>query len=75
MSECKLDHSQEDVINKLENQNDYLPAPLKSGLTQFLKSEQPQQTLNELFHLLKKYDLASQEEQLERNRKLQQIIN
>lgn len=33
-----------------------------------------QKTLNELFHLLKKYDLASVEEQAARNRELERIL-
>lgn len=74
MSECKLDHSQEDVINKFKNQHDYLPGRLGEEVELFLTRELPQHTLNDLFHLLKKYDLASNDEREERNRKLKQLI-
>lgn len=73
MGECKIDHSQEDVMKKLESQQDYLPELLSKDLTLFLMSEPSQETLNELFHLLKKYDLASNEEQEQRNQKLKQF--
>jgi len=75
METCNLDHSQEDVIQKLENQKDFLPARLYQDLQNFLKNEHPQQTLNELFHLFKKYDLATKDEQDERNQKLIQLIS
>lgn len=40
---------------------------------QLLKRKPNQSTLNELFHVLKKYDLASDEEKLERNENLKQL--
>ncbi|EXX86775.1 hypothetical protein BG53_05470 [Paenibacillus darwinianus] len=70
MGTCSIDHSQEDVIRKLESQQSFLPAHLGETLRQFLKNEHAQQTLNELFHLLKKYDLVSEEEREERNGKM-----
>ncbi|SEC56321.1 group-specific protein [Paenibacillus sp. GP183] len=75
MGTCNLDHAHEDVIQKLESQQDFLPELIYQDLKRFLKSEHTQPTLNELFHLLKKYDLASKEEQDERNRKLLQLID
>ncbi|WP_028401870.1 hypothetical protein [Ectobacillus panaciterrae] len=75
MGKCNIDHSHEDVIQKLESQQDFLPELLGKDLFRFLKSKHSQQTLNELFHLLKKYDLASEEEQEERNKKLIQLIS
>jgi hypothetical protein len=75
MGTCNLDHSHEDVIQKLESQQGFLPELIYHGLHLFLKSEHTQPTLNELFHLLKKYDLASKEEQEERNGKFIQLIN
>lgn len=74
MSKCNIDHSREDVVGKLESQVKFLPASLADGLGQFLQSEQPQETLNEVFHLLKKYDLASEEEKEERDRKLEEYV-
>jgi hypothetical protein len=74
MGACNLDHSLEDVRNKLEIQQSFLPALLFADVQRFLQDEQPQAVLNELFHLLKKYDLVSREEQEERNEGLQRLI-
>jgi hypothetical protein len=71
---CNLDHSHEDVNDKLESQQGFLPQFIYQDLHRFLKSEHSQQILNELFHLLKKYDLASKEEQEERNGKFVQLM-
>ncbi len=70
MGTCNIDHSHEDVVKKLESQESFLPDELAAKLAQFLKGENKQETLNELFHLLKKYDLASASEREERNKKL-----
>jgi hypothetical protein len=75
MGTCNLDHTHDDVIQKLESQHGFLPELIYDDLHRFLKSEHTQPTLNELFHLLKKYDLASKEDQEERNRKFVQLIN
>jgi hypothetical protein len=75
MGQCSIDHPHEDVIKKLESQCDFLPAALYEELQSCLKNEHSQQTLNELFHLLKKYDLASGEEQEVRNQKLMHFAN
>ncbi|MEH7010223.1 hypothetical protein V7087_05300 [Neobacillus niacini] len=74
MSECKLNHSQEDVRNKYESQAAFLPADMKPLFEQFLTKEHTQDLLNEVFHLLKKYDLASEEEKNERNNRLFLIL-
>lgn len=74
MGKCHIDHSHEDVVKKLQSQEAYLPGNLTERLDQFLKNELPQETLNELFHLLKKYDLASEIEREERNEKLTALI-
>lgn len=74
MSKCNIDHSREDVIGKLESQVEFLPANLAEGLGHFLQSERPQETLNEVFHLLKKYDLASEKEREERDKKLDEYV-
>lgn len=68
MGECKLDHTIEDVRAKLEQQAPHLPDGLAQQLTLILETNTSTQAqLNEIFHLLKKYDLSSKEEQEERN--------
>ncbi|MFJ7728390.1 hypothetical protein ACIQXV_19850 [Neobacillus sp. NPDC097160] len=74
MSECKLDHSQEDVKSKYESQAAFLPEDMKPLFNQFFEKEHTQDLLNEVFHLLKKYDLASAEEQNERNNRLYLVV-
>jgi hypothetical protein len=74
MGECRLDHSLEDVRNKLKEQSPYLPQDIAQGLATFLDERLDQKTLNEIFHLLKKYDLATMEERAERERKLAQFL-
>ncbi|MET3504724.1 hypothetical protein [Halalkalibacter oceani] len=75
MSSCKLDHPPEDVRKKLEAQKPFLPNELYQQSAAFLAAEPTQPELNELFHLLKKYDLASAEEQQERNEKLEKLVS
>ncbi|MEH7082809.1 hypothetical protein V7139_08760 [Neobacillus drentensis] len=70
MSECKLNHSQEDVKSKYESQASFLPEEMKPLFNQFFEKEHTQNLLNEVFHLLKKYDLATKEEQENRNNRL-----
>ncbi|MCA1029535.1 group-specific protein [Bacillus timonensis] len=70
MSTCNIDHSKQDVENKLESQKSFLPSDLYVRTEAFLQTELTQETLNELFHLLKKYDLITNEEQQERNQKM-----
>ncbi|MBK5444638.1 MULTISPECIES: group-specific protein [Peribacillus] len=74
MGTCNLNHSQQDVRLKLESQMRFLPKDLGKKLGRFLENENSQETLNELFHLLKKYDLASKEEQDARNEKLNHFM-
>lgn len=74
MSTCNLDHSQEEVLRKLENQSVFLPELLAQELKDFLSSVQEQSTLNEVFHLLKKYDLITDEEREQRNLILLKLI-
>ncbi|MCK1994140.1 group-specific protein [Peribacillus muralis] len=73
MSTCNLNHTQQDVRLKLEGQQQFLPTALSQTLNLFLENDHPQETLNELFHLLKKYDLSSKEKQESRNQKLNKI--
>ena len=74
MSSCNLDHSVEDVKQKLESQKEFVPVDLYNQTKSFLEGEVTQFVLNEVFHLLKKYDLAPTEEQQARNDKLSKIV-
>ncbi|MGG3468021.1 hypothetical protein ABES02_11145 [Neobacillus pocheonensis] len=74
MSECKLDHSQDDVKSKYESQAAFLPEEMKPLFEKFFASEHTQAILNEVFHLLKKYDLASDEEKSERTNRLNMVL-
>ncbi|NMD69193.1 group-specific protein [Bacillus sp. DNRA2] len=73
MGKCNLDHSLEDVKKKYESQLSFLPDELKSLFDEFFQKEHTQELLNEVFHLLKKFDLVSKEEQDERIEKLMLI--
>ncbi|MED4204604.1 hypothetical protein [Neobacillus mesonae] len=75
MSECKLDHSHEDVKSKYESQAEFLPEDMKPLFKQFFAKEHTQDLLNEVFHLLKKYDLADEQEQSKRNNRLYLVLN
>ena len=74
MSECNLNHSKNDVQNKYDQQEKYLSEEVKNHFQQFFKKEHPQETLNIIFHLLKKYDLAESEEQQRRNELFKEIV-
>ncbi|WP_088102058.1 group-specific protein [Halalkalibacter urbisdiaboli] len=74
MGECKLDHNVEDVFKKLEEQSSFLPNELYEGFQTFLQKKQPQTALNEAFHLLKKYDLASVEEREQRHNSIRELF-
>jgi hypothetical protein len=74
MGECKLDHSVADVEKKLEEQAPFLPADLTEKLRALLQTDLSQAQCNELFHLLKKYDLASAEERQQREEKMAALL-
>lgn len=74
MSECKLNHSFEDIKRKFETQSAFLPSEINRALFDYLNEYLPQEVINELFHLLKKYDLSSNEEREQRNRKIMKIM-
>ncbi|MFJ5759703.1 hypothetical protein ACIQAA_11335 [Neobacillus sp. NPDC093182] len=74
MSECKLNHSQEDVRSKYESQEVFIPEDMVPLFEQFFSKEHTQDLLNEVFHLLKKYDLASDEDRIERNNRLYMVL-
>ncbi|KKZ98964.1 hypothetical protein [Bacillus wiedmannii] len=71
---CNIDHSMEDVMNKLESQKSFLPEVIFKELKGFLRGNHSQEILNDVFHLLKKYDLVSEEEREMRNTQLLLII-
>jgi hypothetical protein len=75
LSECKLDHSHDDVKQKFEAQKGFLPSDMGHLFEVFLQKEHSQDLLNEVFHLLKKYDLASEEEKEQRNNRLYLVLN
>lgn len=74
MGECKIDHTHEDVKNKYESQSEFLPGDMKPLFDDFFQEEHTQDILNEVFHLLKKYDLASDEEKSERSNRLYLVL-
>ncbi|MEC2057503.1 group-specific protein [Peribacillus psychrosaccharolyticus] len=74
MSECKLNHSKSDVQNKYDQQEEYLPEDIRNLFQVFFKKEHSQSTINTVFHLLKKYDLAESSEQKRRNEQLKEIV-
>ncbi|MGG1661093.1 hypothetical protein [Brevibacillus sp. NRS-1366] len=74
MGECKLDHSVEDVQNKLAEQAPFLSSERVTQLQALLQTELSQESLNAWFHLLKKYDLASPEERLNRETQMDLLL-
>ncbi|WP_316571244.1 hypothetical protein [Neobacillus sp. YIM B06451] len=74
MGKCNLDHSLEDVKKKYETQKGFLPSTIYDAFEAKFMEAPDQMTLNELFHLLKKYDLASAEERAVRNVELERIL-
>ncbi|MBB5174024.1 group-specific protein [Texcoconibacillus texcoconensis] len=75
MSSCNIDHSLEDVQQKLNDQKNHLPTGLYEKTASLLQTEPNQQILNDVFHALKKYDLASDDEKQSRNKTLEQLTN
>lgn len=74
MSRCTIDHTQQDVVQKLNEQQPFMPQELVESGKVFLNRQLEQETVNEVFHLLKKYDLATGEERAERNNKMRQLF-
>lgn len=74
MGICNIDHSHEEVVKKLKSQEEFLPEELSQKIHHFLEKDHSQETLNEVFHLLKKYDLAEISEQEDRNGKIAALI-
>lgn len=71
---CEINHTKEDVLNKLVSQKEFLPTELYPKIESFIQTDLSQETLNEVFHLLKKYDLAAEAEQQERNEVLRTMV-
>lgn len=74
MSRCTIDHSLEDVLLKLNEQQAFIPKELYNSGLHFLDETRDQETLNDVFHLLKKYDLAEDEERERRNVGMQELF-
>jgi hypothetical protein len=74
MSECKLNHTHEDVQNKYVSVSAFLPEDMKPLFDQFFSKEHTQEMLNDVFHLLKKYDIAAEEEKNVRNSRLYLVL-
>lgn len=75
MSNCKLDHSHDDVLKKYQSQKEFLPSELAPLLDQFFLKNYEQSVLNEMFHLLKKYDLSSDDEKKQRDKHILTLLN
>jgi hypothetical protein len=74
MGKCTIDHTLEDVKQKLVDQSSFMPDDLAAKVSESLTQEADQEFLNEVFHLLKKYDLADEKEREERNKKLSDLL-
>ncbi|WP_066173913.1 group-specific protein [Bacillus marinisedimentorum] len=70
MGKCNIDHSKEDVVQKYQSQEEFLPEDMKPLFQSYFEKNQSQESLNEVFHLLKKYDLADEQEKADRNESL-----
>lgn len=74
MGECNIDHSKADVKEKYQSQKEFLPQDIQPLFNQFFEEEHSQDILNDVFHLLKKYDLATEEERNARNNRLELVL-
>lgn len=75
MSSCKIDHTREDIKKKLMDQQSFLEKSIYTSCLSFLDHKPSQLQLNELFHLLKKFDLANITEQQDRLNKIKILVN
>ncbi|MED1862490.1 hypothetical protein P4V41_03295 [Fictibacillus nanhaiensis] len=73
MGKCTIDHTLEDVEQKLAEQSAFMPRELVMEVGDSLSDDADQTYLNEVFHLLKKYDLADEKEREHRNEKLKDV--
>ncbi len=74
MGKCTIDHTLEDVKQKLAEQSAFMPRELVMEVGDSLSEAANQSYLNEVFHLLKKYDLADVNERETRNEKLSDLV-
>ncbi|MDM5315019.1 hypothetical protein QUF49_03370 [Fictibacillus sp. b24] len=74
MGKCTIDHTLEDVKQKLAEQSAFMPRELVIEVGDSLSADADQDYLNEVFHLLKKYDLADEKERQERDAKLIKLV-
>ncbi|MGD6961083.1 hypothetical protein ACQCVB_02670 [Fictibacillus phosphorivorans] len=74
MGKCTIDHTLEDVKQKLAEQSAFMPRELVMEVGDSLSEDADQTYLNEVFHLLKKYDLADESEREKRNGKLSDLV-
>jgi hypothetical protein len=74
MGKCTIDHTLEDVKQKLAEQSAFMPRELVMEVGDSLSDDSDQTYLNEVFHLLKKYDLADESERVKRNGKLSELV-
>ncbi|WP_066049269.1 group-specific protein [Robertmurraya korlensis] len=72
---CNINHPLDDVRNKYEFQKEYLPTEMNASFESFFNHEHTQDILNDVFHLLKKYDLATEEEREHRNKRLYMVLH
>lgn len=75
MSRCTIDHSPEDILAKLDEQQTFLPAGIYESGVHFLNERRDQEMLNDIFHLLKKYDLADEEERKHRDSEMRKLFD
>ncbi len=71
---CPIDHTKDDVRQKLAEQKPFLPTEIATNTENLLKNDLSQDTLNEVFHLLKKYDLSDEGEREKRNASFRQLF-
>ena len=69
------DHSNEDVWRRLERQSQWMPAQLYYQFEELLSLHLEQPILNELYQVLKKYDVLTDIERDERNESIQMLID
>ncbi|MFG6495342.1 hypothetical protein P8610_08300 [Fictibacillus sp. UD] len=74
MGKCTIDHTLEDVKQKLAEQSAFMPRELVMEVGDSLSADADQDYLNEVFHLLKKYDLADEKEREKRNAQLNELV-
>ncbi|MCC9625154.1 MULTISPECIES: hypothetical protein [Exiguobacterium] len=70
-----VDHSIEDVSRRLERQSQCMPAHLYFQLEELLNWSLEQEVVNQLYALLKKYDVLTDIEREERNISIQMLID